>query len=387
MTQIKKQRNTSENVISDELKEKVIKAVLTVHSQKNEEKVDNSLFAFSNTAAGDEDVRLELTAFKVPIREELATADLNRPTHPHIYRFPLAHPLTSARSRVLLVTRDHPRGRPAPRRPTNIRASNQHYTDMLKTAQCNHLISEVMCVSELSGEYSLPSQQAVLCERIDAVLCDSGLVKLLPRLLGGAFNHAGKHPVGIKLRPTNLKVAVERALGLATHKWSLRDRGSHITFGHTGLASAQLTANLGSCLAHLAQSLPGGWPNVRSLAVRAGPVLVPLYVARGTASAVESVSIAAPQQEVFEEDIGTGRVVLTSGGDVLSYEPEEDCVEEEEKVHVVPSKRAAAGKRKRKTANAANKKPKATLTPSKALPRASRLPMSHVENDLVDFDD
>jgi len=360
------------SVMPDGISHKVVTKVVDVIHQINEIKKDDtgSNAFYKKRTSVKENILMTISSFKVPMKEEQLDKDLNRPMHPTIYKVPLAHSLTGPQSGVLLVTKDYPRVG-TKRKPVNYKISNDHFVDMLKMAGCNHLVSEVMSITQLKGDYSELESLEALEKRTDMVLCDSSLVKVLPRVLGGTFNGAGKHPVALKLRPTYLNEEITKTLAYGLHKWSFRNPRSTMIMGHTDLSKTQLVENVISCLNHLAsEKFPGGWDNVASVYLSVGGLPVPLYISQGNGMKVPSLLIEKEEVEVFDDDIGLGDVRITASGDIIDGG---ELIEFTDDSMPMPKSQK---KRKRPAEKAAKKKSKSSL------PMASSLPMMNVEEGI-----
>lgn len=307
-------------VIGDVLVRKCVSALLQQHQQHQQgTNSRGKKFVFADATAKKAPIHLDIQSFKIPV--SVPKRD-DRPLHPKINRLLLPHTLTDSSSGVLLVTKDYPK-------PGNPTISNAHFQKLITTAGCNHLVSEVMSLSQLKAEHSELESRKELCSRIDAVLCDKAVTNIVPRLLGKPFLISKKFPMAVKMDSDNLKKEIEKVLRFSSHKMTFRNVQSALILGHTGMPEQQLVDNLHCCLQYLCSvKFPGSWENVKTLYLTAGlKGRVPLYVSTASAEDVPNILIMKPEPEVFEGDFGFGNIKITATGHVLDYEPHPDDTE------------------------------------------------------------
>jgi len=332
------------------------------------------------TSLPQQDIVLHIKSFRVPMNEEQHKKNVNRPKHPKISQLSLQHTLTGPRTGVLLVTKDYPRTG-TKRRPMDFKISNDHFKDLLREAECNHLVSDVMSLSELREAYSQEKETLEQLEAVtDVVLCDSGLVKVVPRLLGPIFNHNGKLPRAIKMRPKSLKPIIENALRMTSHKWTFRDQNSSVVVGHTLMDEQELAENLVTSIVGLEYWFPGGWKNVAYLCLMVCDIPIPLYVSKlKSADEVGDLTVKPDPLEVYEDDIGLGDVRVDQTGTILSNLDEINFVDEE--IQPPRAKSAKKNEPKKKKNKGKKLKPAKRLNEGKPFV-ASKLPMMTVEEGI-----
>ncbi|XP_013395541.1 ribosomal L1 domain-containing protein 1 [Lingula anatina] len=236
-----------------------------------------------------------------------------------IIKIPLSHPITSETTDVCLFVKD------LDKKNREYGPTVRHFQELLqsKGVKC---VSEIIPLKQLKLEYQPFEAKKSLSNRFDIFLADERILRLLPGFLGKAFYGRKRHPVQVNLNATDLKQEVNKAVNNTQCIISGRGSNSMAKVGHSDMTLDELTENIMAAAKTLAQAIPGGVNNIRSMHVKTetSPAL-PIYVSLGTADEVILPSPPPKPEEDEPEDVTTveeGKVKVTRHG-VVKIIPEE----------------------------------------------------------------
>lgn len=199
-----------------------------------------------------------------------------------IIRIRLRHSPIPSTSGVCLFAQDlQKKGR-----PDNEKAVVM-YKDILKLKGVEG-ITRVITLDQLRKEYKTHESKRQLCHCDDVFISDDTIAAFLPRLLGREFWTKKKVPTKVNMKSKNLKEEFQKVM--KTVNLIVHGRGPtySVSIGYLGLGQQKIWENFKKVCQALKQSLPGGWPNVKSIHLSLGNSIdLPLFFNDGSGGDVK----------------------------------------------------------------------------------------------------
>jgi len=337
----KKTENAVESPkISEELKtekvEKVTKATDILYKKSQVEEGIRTLKKLLDNP-GEKKQLFESEGEKISL--QISGIKLPRINDSQIIKIRMPHSPQPESRDVCLIVKDLQKGIKADHEPTV-----QHFQQILAQNGVDQ-ITQVMSLRELKVEYKQFEAKTQLCQRFDLFLADARIIRLLPQCLGKPFYKRKKLPIQVDLTAKDLKGEITRAVSTVTLPLQHTGSCASVSLGYSTLSTQQIIDNTLTVLDKLATKYPGGWPNIRSVHVKAPSTpSLPLYVTLRSANdlgKVESVNPPKTKRKTVSDELSTvpgATVTVTPYGSVRvkrkadpnwDLDNEEPIVEEE----------------------------------------------------------
>jgi len=182
-----------------------------------------------------------------------------------------------------------------------------HYQDMVRKANIPANI-EVMPHRQLRMEYREWEVKADLVKRIDRVLVDKKIMNMVPRQLGKPFYSKKKIPIAVDVRKEDLKEEIMR--GIKSTLLPINNHGTctSVAVGRTNQTEEMLIQNIESVIKRIRGKYPGGWKNIRSVALMSNNRSIFLYMSERNSEEVPEVfteEYIKNKREPVEDELST----------------------------------------------------------------------------------
>jgi len=182
-----------------------------------------------------------------------------------------------------------------------------HYEEMIRKANIPANI-EVMPCRQLRVEYREYEVRATLVKRIERVLCDKRIMDDAPRHLGKPFYSKKKIPISVDMAKQDLKEEIMR--GIKTSLLPINNHGNCTTaaVGRTNQTEEELSQNIEAMVKRIRGKYPGGWKNIRSVALMSNNKSIFLYMSERNTDEVPEVftdEFAANNRAPVEDELST----------------------------------------------------------------------------------
>jgi len=235
---------------------------------------------------------------------------------PITIKVPFPHSIVNDTTEVILITPDIERG-------LNVDHENtlHKYKDLLLEHGAVGLVNEIIPLRQLKVEYKEYEAKRSLANRVDVVLCDASVIRLVPMFLGKPFYSKNKHPLQVDLKVKDLSKEIKRALSQGQLHLTSHGNTSNIKVGRLGMTDEEVSANILSVVSKLCQNFPGGWENIQRLSIKtATSKAIPVFASFNSLNSIaEPVVPALPKREEVEGTISVLhdlKVRVTAEGDV-----------------------------------------------------------------------
>jgi len=235
---------------------------------------------------------------------------------PITIKVPFPHTIVDDSTEVILITPDIEKG-------LNVDHENtlHKYKDLLLEHGAVGLINEIIPLRQLKVEYKEYEAKRNLANRVDIVLCDASVIRLVPMFLGKHFYSKNKHPVQVDLKVKDVSKEIKRALSQGQLHLSSNGNTSNIKVGRLGMTDEEISANIISVVSKLCQHFPGGWENIQRLSIKtAKSKAIPVYVSYASLNSIEEPVIPdLPKREDAEGTINVLhdlKVRVSAEGDI-----------------------------------------------------------------------
>lgn len=219
---------------------------------------------------------------------------------PITIKVPFPHTITDDSTEVILITPDIEKG-------LNVDHENtlHKYKDLLLEHGAVGLVNEIIPLRQLKVEYKEYEAKRSLANRVDVVLCDASVIRLVPTFLGKHFYSKNKHPVQVDLKVKEVSKEIQRALSQGQLHLSSQGNTSNIKVGRLGMPDEEVAANIISVVSKISQHFPGGWENIQRLSIKtAKSKAIPVYASYATLNSIEEPVIPdLPKREDAEGTI------------------------------------------------------------------------------------
>jgi len=248
---------------------------------------------------------LQISGIKIPSSKDT-----------HTIKTPLPHGFLEPDANILLVVKDFKKGDKHDHDETLV-----HYQDMVRNAKVNANV-EVMPFRQLRMEFKEFELKRHLASRIDRVLVDTKIMADIPRYLGKAFYKKKKMPVGVHLWKQDLKEEISNGIRMALLPLNNHGSSNCVAVGRTNQTPEELTLNVQTMVKKIRGAYPGGWKNVRSLALLNNNKSIFLYMSERSTDDLEIVNTlnyARNKRSPVEGELSTlpgATVTVMPGGDV-----------------------------------------------------------------------
>lgn len=235
---------------------------------------------------------------------------------PITIKVPFPHNIVDDSTEVILITPDIEKG-------LNVDHENtlHKYKDLLLEHGAVGLINEIIPLRQLKVEYKEYEAKRSLANRVDVVLCDASVIRLVPMFLGKHFYSKNKHPIQVDLKAKDLSKEIKRALSQGQLHLSSHGNTSNIKIGRLGMTDEEISTNIISVVSKLCQHFPGGWENIQRLSIKtAKSKAIPVYVSFASLNSIEDPVIPdLPKREDAEGTINVLhdlKVRVSAEGDI-----------------------------------------------------------------------
>ncbi|XP_046740508.1 ribosomal L1 domain-containing protein 1 [Diprion similis] len=214
-------------------------------------------------------------------------------------RILLPHTLVTDTDDVALFVGDMKKGRRQDFEPTI-----DHYQDLLRKHGCKQ-IKDIIPLTQVKTEFDQYELKRKLLSSYDYFLTDGKIAGHLSHHLGKLFMAKRKLPTSIRMNAKNLNREIDIALKKTSmHLHSYGD--THIVqVAHTGMKKQEIFANVVSVCKSLADSYPGGWPNIRSLILKTSTSLpVPIYITLKSKNKVKVPVVIPKRPKAYQTQVG-----------------------------------------------------------------------------------
>jgi len=258
----------------------------------------------------DAHIFLQIICLKLPRPNEEGKV------RPITIKVPFPHSIVDESTEVILITPDIERG-------LNVdHESTLHkYKDLLLEHGAVGFVNEIISLRQLKVEYKEYEAKRNLANRVDIVLCDASVIRLVPMFLGKHFYSKNKHPIQVDLKVKDVSKEIKQALSQGQLHLSSRGNSSNIKVGRLGMTDEEVSANILSVVPKLCQNFPGGWENIQRLSIKTTTSkAIPVYANYNSLNSIgEPVIPDLPKREDAEGTINVLhdlKVRVTAEGDV-----------------------------------------------------------------------
>ncbi|XP_031569604.1 ribosomal L1 domain-containing protein 1-like [Actinia tenebrosa] len=163
-------------------------------------------------------------------------------------------------------------------------------------------VKKVISLTKLKKNYKSYESKRQLASLYDLFICDDVIYHLLPKFLGKAFYTRKKFPIPVSLKKKDLKGEINKVLQ-STYMSLGHGSCSAIKIGHTGLTEEEVTANIMETAKGIANIIPRGWKNIKSLNIKtSNSVSLPIYNSLPERPvAIQSESVKKPKATIKEK--------------------------------------------------------------------------------------
>lgn len=258
----------------------------------------------------DAHVFLQIICLKLPRPNEEGKV------RPITIKVPFPHSIVDESTEVILITPDIEKG-------LNVDHENtlHKYKDLLLEHGAVGFVNEIISLRQLKVEYKEYEAKRNLANRVDIVLCDASVIRLVPMFLGKHFYSKNKHPIQVDLKVKDVSTEIQQALSQGQLHLSSLGNSSNIKVGRLGMTDEEVSANILSVVSKLCQHFPGGWENIQRLSIKTTTSkAIPVYANYTSLNSIgEPVIPALPKREDAEGTINVLhdlKVRVTAEGDV-----------------------------------------------------------------------